>query len=220
MKVVCISASNMKNAAENGVSTRVCSIIDAIIRKDPPTGSAQVEIVRLVEAEISPCSGCGECFKTGLCTAGDGFNQIYEKIAGSDALFIVSPHYAPIPANFCALLEKMEQIAYLPWFHNHNHNSRLYKKPAGIIAHGGGSYEKALLSYKKMVLDTISNALETAQMVVVGADEDRPNGIVFPVKEVHKDATRVFPVQIYDWEDIESRITPLVKKVIEKVDKS
>lgn len=220
MKIVCISASNMKNAVENGVSTRVCNIIDAIIRKDPLTVNAQVEIVRLVEADLSPCTGCGECFKTGLCAAGDGFNPIYEKIAGSDALFIVSPHYAPIPAKLCMLLEKMEQIAYLPWFHNPNHKSRLYKKLAGIIAHGGGSYEKALLSYKKMVLDTISNALETAQMEVVGLDEERPNGIVFPVTEVRKDDTRIFPVQIYDWEEIETRITPLVKRVIEKVDKS
>jgi multimeric flavodoxin WrbA len=219
MNVVCLSASNMKNTIRNGTSTRVCGIIETVIKKNPQSKNTQVGILRLVEADLTPCTGCGECFETGQCSATDDFNGIYEKIAGSDALFIVSPHYAPIPAKLCILLEKMEQIAYLPWFHNPDHQSRLYKKPVGIIAHGGGSYEKALFSYQKMVLDTISNALETAMMEVVGLDEKRPNGLVFPVQEVRKDETKIFPVQIYDWEDIEHRITPLVNKVIEKVDK-
>jgi multimeric flavodoxin WrbA len=216
MKVVCISASNMKSAGENGTSVRVCRIIGKIITKD--VKNAQIEIIRLVDVELSPCTGCGDCFKTSRCCNDNNFNNMYAKIVQSDALFIVSPHYAPIPAKLSMLLEKMEQIAFLPWFHDHSYESKVYKKPVGLIAHGGGSNKQTLRSYKGMVLDTISNALQTIMMDVVSLNEEWPNGVVFPIKEVHREDAGVFPIQIYDWTDVESRMTPLVKRVMEKVE--
>ena len=72
-------------------------------------------------------------------------------------------------------------------------------------------------SYKAMVLDTIANALQTIMMEVVGLNEEWPTGIVFPVKEVKRDSGKTFPIQYYDWKDIEERVSPLVMKVIEKI---
>ena len=155
-------------------------------------------------------------FQTGRCGVDDDFNSIYARIAASDALFIVSPHYTPIPAKLCMLLEKMEQISYLPWFHNNRHQPKVQGIPVGIIAHGGGSDEFALHSYKAMVLDTIANALQTIMMEVVRLNEEWPTGVVFPAKEVKMDSGKTFPIQYYDWSHIESRVTPLVVKVIEK----
>jgi hypothetical protein len=114
----------------------------------------------------------------------------------------------------------MEQQVFLHWFHDNSYKSVLYKKPVGIIAHGGGGNEWMLRSYKKMVLDTIANALQTVMMDVVGLDEKWPTGIVFPVKTVQQNENEVFPVQSYDWSDIENRMTPLVEKAVEMVSKN
>jgi multimeric flavodoxin WrbA len=215
MLVVCISASNMKNAGENSTSLKVCRLIEIMISREI-SKDACVETIALVDAELEPCTGCGGCFELGQCNASDDFNSIYSRIAGADAVFIVSPHYTPIPAKLSMLLEKMEQISFLRWFHDNTYRPAVYGIPVGIIAHGGGSDEIVLRSYKAMVLDTIANALQTIMMDVVGLDEEWPNGIVFPVKEVQKDEKGIFPVQLYDWKDIRDRIAPLVEKVMEK----
>lgn len=41
--------------------------------------------------------------------------------------------------------------------------------------------------------------------------------IAFPVKNVVKDGNSIFPVQQYDWEDIERRIKPLVVNVLKSI---
>jgi multimeric flavodoxin WrbA len=218
MKVICISASNMKKAGDQSTSLLACQMIEKIIKNRLKRNAVQVEIIKLVDAELKPCTGCGDCCETNKCSGDDSFNQIYSKIVESDAVFIVSPHYAPIPAKLSILLEKMEQPVFLHWFHDNSYRPKIYKKPVGIIAHGGGSEEWMLQSYKEMVLDTIANALQTAMMDVVGLDEKWPNGVVFPVKEVRNDKNSIFPIEIYDWADIENRLTPLVEKVIMKLD--
>jgi multimeric flavodoxin WrbA len=219
MKIICISAANMKYAADKSTSLIACNIIENIIKNKLRMSDAQVDVIKLVEANLTPCTGCGECFKTSRCGAEDDFNRIYLRIANADAVFIVSPHYTPIPSKLCMLLEKMEQISYLPWFHDNKSHPRVQGIPAGIIAHGGGSDEHVLRSYKAMVLDTVANALQTIMMEVVGLDDEWPTGVAFPAKEVKKERGQTFPIQYYDWADIENRVSPLVVKVIEKAKK-
>lgn len=60
---------------------------------------AVVEVVPLTEYEPNPCIGCGKCYETNTCINDEIFNAIYQKMQDSDCLFIVSPHYAPIPAK-------------------------------------------------------------------------------------------------------------------------
>ena len=219
MKVICISASNMKKAGEKSTSLIACRTIDEIIKNRLNRKDMQVEIIKLVDAKLNPCIGCGQCYEVDKCAAKDDFNAIYAKIVESDAVFIVSPHYAPIPAKLSILLEKMEQPVFLRWFQDNNYRPAVYKKPVGIIAHGGGSEEWVLQSYKEMVLATIENALQTIMMDVVSPDENPTPGVVFPVKEVRKDKNSILPVQLYDWVDIEKRLAPLVAKVIAKAEK-
>ena len=216
MKVLSISASNMVHAKKESTSLEVCQIIEKIIKTKLTGNGVQLEIIRLVDASLSPCTGCGKCFMMNKCATDDSFNNIYSRIAQSDALFIVSPHYAPVPSKLCMLLEKMEQISFLNRFHDINYRPIVYKKPVGIDAHGGSSDDAALHSYKAMVLDTIANALQTIMMDVVGLNEEWPTGIAFPVKEILQDEDEIFPIQLYDWTDIENRVTPLVLRVIEK----
>ena len=216
MRILTISAANMVHAKKESVSLEACLIIEKIIKTRLAGNDMQMENIRLVDTSLSPCIGCGKCFKMNKCWHDDCFNNIYSRIAQTDALFIVSPHYAPIPAKLCMLLEKMEQISFLNRFHDIGYKPAVYKIPVGIIAHGGGTTETALRSYREMVLDTIANALRTAMMDVVGLDEEWPTGVAFPVKEVLRDEDGIFPLQLYDWIDIENRLTPLVLRVAEK----
>ena len=216
MRIMTISAANVVHARKESTSLEVCHLIEKIIKTRLVGNDMQIENIRLIEAGLTPCTGCGKCFKMNKCWHDDYFNNIYSRIAQSDALFIVSPHYAPIPARLCMLLEKIEQISFLNRFHDTRYRPAAYQIPAGIIAHGGGSGDTALRSYKEMVLDTIANALRTAMIDVVGLDEEWPTGAAFPVKEVLRDKEEIFPVQRYDWADIETRLEPLVLKVIAK----
>ena len=214
MHLVCVSASNIRHARNYSTSLKICHLIQQIAagkRKSGPT----VDILALVDHELQPCIGCGACLKHGACTTDPVFNELYARLTRADGVFVVSPHYAPIPARLCMLLEKIEQIAFLPRFHDDTHRSPLYQRPVGIIGHGGGTQD-IIEWYKGPVLDTIANALSwPVEMKIVQVGQD--NGVVVPVKHVHHNPDSVFPVQEYDWDDIKRRIEPLVNAVLSAI---
>lgn len=218
MFVVCISASNIKHAGDNSTSLKVCKLIEKIVHRET-SSNAEVEIIPLVDYELKPCIGCGNCFKQDECMNDDSFNRIYLTLCKADALFLIAAHYAPIPSKLSMLLEKIEQLAFLKRFNNEAYRSPLYKKPVGIVGHGGGTGEMHKF-YRVPVIDSIWNALSyPVEMNVIGVDSEQSRGITFPVKEVLKHHESIFPVQEYDWNDIDMRLTPLVHNVINEVSK-
>ncbi len=217
MKILAISASNIQHSGDHSASFLACRTIEKIIRNNLKLSDTEFVTIRLAEAELSPCTGCLRCFRTTRCDKDDVFNNLYSKVADSDAVFIVSPHYAPIPAKLCMLLEKMEQISFLHLLHDNNYHPPVYGIPVGLIAHGGGAGEFNARSYKAMVLDTIANALATVMMDVVGLNKKWPNGVVFPPVESPADINDIVKTD-HDWDIVEKTITPLVIKVIEKAD--
>lgn len=213
MKALCISASNIKHKKHNSTSTYTCRLIEEIIM-NYIGNSAVVEVLSLTEYEPNPCIGCGKCYETNTCIHDESFNTIYQKMQDSDCLFIVSPHYAPIPAKLSMILEKIEEMAYLHWFHDHNYKAALYKKPVGIVGHGGSDDRNALSAYKRVILDNIADALQTSMLDVVGNGETFPNGVVFMMDKYVRDENSIFPVQFYNWDIIRSEIVPLVENVL------
>jgi hypothetical protein len=210
--ILCISASNIQHAQKNSTSLHICQLIKDIIsnRND---SSTSVEILSLTNYELLPCIGCGNCYQKRQCVTDEAFNSIYDHLNHSDGLFIVSAHYAPIPSKLCILLEKIEQLAFLPRFHDESNHSPLYNRPVGIIAHGGGTVE-IMKNYQSLVIDTIANALSwPVDMNIIAMDNDGPRGVILPVKSVIHDDMFIFPIQEYDWKDIKSRIEPLVLAV-------
>lgn len=218
MIIACISASNIKHAGQNSTSLKTCNLIKEMI-KTKIADSADVEVIPLVDYELKPCIGCGMCFDRESCMYDIDFNKIYNMLTKADALFIVSAHYAPIPPKLSMLLEKIDQLAFLKRFNNENYRSPLFKKPVGIIGHGGGT-EEIIKYYKEPVLNSIWNALSyPVEMDIVRTNDNQDNGVTFPVKSVKKAQNSIFPVQEYDWTDIEQRLNPLVDSVLEKVTK-
>jgi len=174
---------------------------------------AQCAIIELKDKAIQPCIGCGECVNSHRCSYNDDFNYIYEKVINADIVFIVSPHYAPIPAKLSALLEKMEQITFLHWGKNNSYKSEVFGKPTGVISHGGGE-AWALESYKSMVNDTIANALQTIQLRLIPYNDEWDTGISLPVKKTAFHSDSVFPTQEYDWDFLTNEISKYVDVII------
>lgn len=213
MKILCLSASNVEPARDRSVSTRTCELINELINTEC---EAQVEILRLVDYEMTPCRMCGQCYTTGKCEKDEQYNQIYQKLAETDALFVVCPHYAPLPSKMMILLEKLEEICYLNWCQDQKFKTIVYQKPIGLVAHGGQPTTSAFY-YKTALLDPLALAFSSVQMKVVGSDEQSPNGIVFGVKKISLVPDSIFVEIEHDWNDIRSRLSPLVKNVVAQI---
>jgi len=215
MKVVCLSASNIEKAKNQSTSTRTCEMVRDILferLKDAPEPDLDVEIVRLIDYEPVPCRMRGECFYTGWCAHDDAFNQIYAKLVAADAVFIVSPHYAPIPSKLVMIFEKLEEMVYLRSQNDPNYIFPLHRKPVGVIGHGGQT-EEAVSYYKSALLDPIATVLTAVQMQVVGANEKWPYGVAFGIQDIVKTEDSIFVKIDHDWDLIRERIRPLVYNV-------
>lgn len=208
MKAICISASNIRNSYNESISYKFCKEVEKVLKGE----GISCEILDLRNYDLEPCIGCGKCFDSKRCCRDEDFNVIYNKIAGVDCIFFISPHYAPIPAKLSMLLEKMEEITFLHWWKDNTYQSELYQLPAGIISHGGGS-DWALLSYKAMVNDTIANALDTIQCKLVPYNDEWDTGISLPVCKVEEEKG-IFPIQKYEWNTIEEKIKEYVEIIV------
>lgn len=209
MKVLCISASNILHSKEHSTSQLLCSKISEILSEQ----AVMCETADLRAYRLSPCIGCGNCFSSRRCCNDADFNVLYEKVIEADALFIVSPHYAPIPAKLSMLLEKMEEITFLHWWKDNLYRSEVYGTPVGIISHGGAS-DGALKSYQAMVNNTISNALDTIQCKTVPSNSEWNTGISLPVQSV-LEGSGIFPIQKYDWDLLAQTLRAYIALVLE-----
>lgn len=211
MNAICISASNIMNSNSQSTSYKLCNIV----KNKLELHEIPCEIIDLREYNLSPCVGCGKCYDSRRCCIDKDFNTIYHKIIKSSCVFFVSPHYAPIPAKLCMLLEKMEEITFLHWWKDNTYKSEVYKIPTGIISHGGGA-SWALPIYKAMVNDTIANALDTIQCKLIPYNDKWNTGISIPVDKVEED-DYIFPIQKYNWGVIEGIIQEYVNCVIQEI---
>ena len=209
-KIICISASNIVHSRNQSTSLLLCEKIAAIVREK----GIICEIIDLRDSLLSPCIGCGKCYESKRCYHDNAFNGIYESIIQSNGVFFVSPHYAPIPAKLCMLLEKMEEITFLHWWKDNTYQSEVYGIPAGIVSHGGGS-DWALKSYKAMVNDTIANALETIQLKTAAFDTEWETGISLGVSKVTEQSD-IFPIQEYEWNIILHKLQKYIDVILTK----
>jgi len=205
-KILCISASNRQYTEETN-SHKICKAI--ISEAEKYLINIKSEIVELKDYELSPCSDCPKHPDNNRCAIDDAFNQIYEKIIACDALFIVTPHYAPIPAKLMMLLEKMGVVVFR--HRDGSYKSDVYDTPTAIISHGGNSAiinnEDALKRRKRVVNDPIANGLITTQLKLIPFDDEWNTGIV--LTPINDGAT--------DREILEEKLTEYIHKVIDNI---
>lgn len=172
-RAVCISASNIVKNQKQSTSYYISGMIQGALKGK----EISCEILDLRKYEFSACTGCGRCRVDKRCSQDADFNQFYEKLAGTDYLFFISPCCAPIPAKLSMLLEKMEQMTALSWQKDNLCQPGMGGVLAGIISYGEGAPSKC----KAMVNDTIASVLDTIGLRTVPFNSKWDTGISLPV---------------------------------------
>lgn len=212
----CISASNVENARQASASTRTCELIGEILKTIPGQQDAHVDLIPLLDYELTPCRMCGSCYVDGFCQHDPAFNQIFARLSAANAIFLVCPHYAPFPSKLMMLLEKMEEIAYLNYCANPEYRFALHGKPVGLVAHGGQG-EEAMPYYRKALLEPLANAFGSLQARVISAGAEQPLGVAFGIRSLSGQTDTIFVKIEHDWDLIRARLTPLVQAVAAEV---
>lgn len=208
--VIAVSGANIRHQPV-GTSVQLADNMLNILKGIRPDISG--EVVALVNKEIAPCIGCGGCIGSASCVIKDDFSDIYAKLMSADGLVFVAPHYAPIPAKLCALLERVESIAFLNRWGDSTWSSPLGGKPVALIGHGGAAGDAMQRFYHDVVLIPLKNALGypvEAEIVKVAA---WPHIGVVTGPSTVKEGER-FPIQEFDWDDITTKLTPLAAALV------
>lgn len=87
MNIVIINGSPRKNGA-------TAKILHTMEKHLLQKGNVSVEYVDINSLNISPCSGCCSCYKTGKCYMDDDAEKLSKKIECADGLIIGTPTYA------------------------------------------------------------------------------------------------------------------------------
>lgn len=212
MKLLCISASNIEPFRQQSASTRACRIAAELAAERAPVES---ELLALIDFELNPCRMCGNCLADGRCCRDEAFNQIYERIQAADAVLLVTPHYAPIPSKVAMLCEKLQEIAFLNSCRDENYRGPLFKKPLGVVAHGGQCETPEILDYYYNALALpVANAFAGVGMRPLGVSAQMPRGAVFGIRALRMPEEGVFCTIEHDWDAIRDRLIPLVENLI------
>lgn len=219
MKIACISASNSRIAEEKSTSVRVCNMIKDIIKEMKE--DIEVEIIALKDYNIKPCILCGACYSRGLCIYDKEFNKLLKTLETVQGIFLVVPHYSPIPSKLLMIFEKINEITYAGWLNNPNYQSPFANLKVGIIGHGGMVDNEANIKYYHDNLITpIADTLRALSFNIIQADNKFQNGVAFGLKDntcLKKYENSVFPEIIQDWAMIEERIRPLIIRGIKEM---
>jgi len=54
---------------------------------------AEVELIRISDYQLKPCTACGVCHETKKCSIKDDYETLYQKIVKADGLILGSPSY-------------------------------------------------------------------------------------------------------------------------------
>jgi NAD(P)H-dependent FMN reductase len=220
MKITCISASNTKSIGDNSTSTKICNLVKSSILKGF-NESISVDVVPLMEYDLKTCKLCGDCMNSGTCPYDVDFNKVLEKIIEADAVFVIIPHYSPIPAKLIMVLEKLNEIIYSRWLDQPQYQSPFREKPVGIVGHGGMiEKEGTLRYYHDHLVAPVANTLQSLSFRIIKYNEDFPYGVTFGLRDdscIKKSENSIFPDIIQDWPMIEHRIQPLIENVMKAI---
>ena len=195
LKILCISASNRINATETNSYRKCKAVLDEAAKY---ISDMQSEIIELQTQSLNPCIACSKCLTNKRCAIDDVFNHIYEKIIACDVLFIVSPHYAPIPAKLCMLMEKMGQIVSIRSSKDKSYQSESYGVKTAIITHGATAVNEIAQKKKKRILnDPIVVGLHDAQLKIIPFDDEWDTGICVQPIEMNQDGETLLKISEY-----------------------
>ena len=216
MKITCISASNTSYMGKESASTKVCQLIKDKVEKVIPD-SKDIQILPLMDYKLMPCDLCGKCSENMTCIHNDGFNQIFEALCQSDGLFLVVPHYSPIPSKLIIIFEKLNEIYYSGYLKDQAFKFPLSQMKVGIIGHGGyPESDQILMHYHDRLVTPVGLTLKSLGLDVIALDDTFKYGVTFGLQDekcLKQSDSRLFPDIVQDYDAISKRIEPLVLKL-------
>lgn len=115
------------------------------------------ESIFLADFALAPCAGCFACRGKEECIhSGDGFNAIFEKMKGADAIILGSPVYsADVSSRMKTLLDRAAVVVAT--------NPGLFRRKVGVavaaVRRAGGM----------SAIDTMNHFFLNKEMLVVGS---------------------------------------------------
>ena len=94
----------------------------------------ELDFIRMADARINGCDSCFICGEEKACVIKDDFAPILAKLSDADAIFILTPVYAPIPSKLTALFERLTSLLFASQLMNTTQNP-LHGKPAAIFSY-------------------------------------------------------------------------------------
>jgi len=136
-----------------GSSTRLAHVA----LKGVEDAGGRAEMIHLYDYDIKPCVGCAsdnvKYCRFPCVVDDDDFNEIGEKIIGSDGIILVTPVYWYAPSgllkNFIDRLTSMENMVF------HGGRSLLEGKAVGFIATGLDAGTSMTIAYLMFVLNSM-----------------------------------------------------------------
>ncbi len=116
---------------------------------------ADVELVRLADEKVEPCTACNNCFrnKDGKCVVThDSFNDLFAKMVEADIIIVGSPvYFGSATPEMMSLLDRSGYVSRA----NGNMLSRKLGGPVVVARRAGQNFTYAQLMYWFMINDMV-----------------------------------------------------------------
>lgn len=100
-KVIAISGSPRNKGTTDTLLTHFVHILKE--------KGAEVELFSISRMAISPCTECGGCNDTGVCTIIDGMAILYERLKEVDVIVISTPvFFSSVPAQLKSFIDRFQ----------------------------------------------------------------------------------------------------------------
>jgi len=117
MKIVTIASSQRRHGNSE-------TLLDEFL-SSAGKGNIDIEKIALSALKITPCDGCGSCFKTGECVIKDDMQFVYKELLDCDRLIIASPiQFQALPCQLKCVIDRCQAL----WARKHVLKKRLVSK--------------------------------------------------------------------------------------------
>jgi multimeric flavodoxin WrbA len=122
----------------------------------------EFDFLRMSELRIEGCIACEKCAKTGKCalpeSRNDMFNEVLRRCIESEAIFVITPLYAPYPSRLTAFMERLLSVSFFSYLENKRQRPLLGKK-AAVICYSSDKIEdetQLKILFQKYFMDDYS----------------------------------------------------------------
>lgn len=210
MNILCLSASNSQKALTDSVSFKVCQLIKKLMPRQFPNESLTIETISLQQYALQVCKLCGECATSGICPSDSEFQRLNKQLTEADQIFIVVPHYSPLPSKLMILFEKLNEISYGMWLTSPEQTAPLHGKTFSVIGHGGMTETNDVLAYySNTLVKPVSSTLKSLGLQPLKDDEGKERHAVFGLlndEALQMNSDAIFPDICLDEARIEQRL--------------